>query len=87
MANPKLEGAVLEHLNGKYTLESGEVVDGQSYSHLTSCLRYDGWKLPPYQLFVAELETLGFRIARGRGERYYAGGKRGLGVTCDVVTI
>jgi len=82
-----LTDAILNYLNGDYTLSTGERVQGNSLSFVMQSLRYDGWRLPGQMDFENEIEKLGFRIVRGRGMRWYAGGKQNLGVPCNVVTL
>lgn len=68
-----------------YELENGQTVKGQSMTYVRMCLRDYGWKGISGWRIEKPLQEAGFKISRGRGLRWYRGGKRGLGVTCDVV--
>ena len=81
----KFKSAVAPLCNDRYELEDGRVVAGQSISFLRQCLYLDDWKGISGWRIDKPLEEAGFEVSRGRGMRWYRGGKRGLGVRCEVV--
>jgi hypothetical protein len=84
---------LLEIITGEYTLSTGETVQGNAFSYVIQHLRNYSrsgrrWRLPGrFYDHVEAIEEAGFKVLRGRGRRIYHGGKYGLGVECDVVTI
>lgn len=72
-----------------YSTDSGKTfIKGQSLSHVIMMLRDNGLRVPAH-LGPQEnlLNELGFKLVRARGQRLYAGGKTGLGVECECVTV
>lgn len=90
--NPNFQADIRDHLFGEYLLDSGEIVFGNSTSHVRSWMRGMNasgrrWRnLGSDSGFEDLCEAQGFKVRRGRGRRMYKGGKTSWGVPCDVIT-
>jgi len=85
----RAQEALLRYCTGTYSQDDGATTfQGNSLSYIVMALRDEGFRVPSNHSDQREFfAALGFKIVRARGERVYAGGKRGFGVPCDCVTI
>lgn len=68
----------------KCLLADDTEVQGVSYTTFISDLRANGYKMGSYEGNKELMAKMGYKMVRGRVERYYRGGKLGWGKECDV---
>lgn len=87
----QFQSDVARYLRSDYMLPSGEVIKGQSLTHLQQCLRMGEngrrWQLRGgYCGFTDALEKAGFKLVRARTMRYTRKGDYKPYQQCEVVT-